>query len=187
MVDFLISILIAIAVVFLVPPTPAPGADSTAGTPHFPMCSPATPEGTGCWISLTIPQDCDFRVGYYRPGGWFDVTSVSFWWSGECRDSAAHGPGTLSAEWLESVNDLGTFTGEFEGGVMQGHWFFDFDYGSSEEGLYEDGLRQGHWVLRHFGTVWEGQYVDDLEHGTWGRLVDGEVSYHEYRYGEKIE
>ena len=189
MLAFLTSILVAIAVVFLVPPTPAPGADSAGRTPHFPMCSSATPEGTGCWISLATPPDCDFHVGHYRSEAYFSVTHLSFSWSGGCRDGAAHGRGALSALWPAFDGDVfGHYTGEFADGVMQGHWVHDFEVGGSEEGFYDDGLRQGHWVNRRSdGTVWEGRYVDGRAHGTWVRLRDGEVSHHEFRYGELVD
>ena len=51
-----------------------------------------------------------------------------------------------------------------------------------------NGVRDGYGIERTSGsTRWEGHYVDGKMHGTWGFSMDGEVSYREYRHGERIE
>ena len=143
--------------------TATESVETTVRVPHFPMCSAATPKGVKCWISLTEPPDCDFHVGRYdyRFSVQYEEYSIFYEWSGECHDGAAHGFGTLH-EWYGS-SDL-QHTGEFVDGVKDGNW------------IESSGTRQ-----------WEGDYVDGRRHGVWRVNNDGEVSYHEYRHGERID
>ena len=169
--------------------TATESAETTARIPHFPMCSAATSEGAKCWISLTGPPDCDFHVGRYRYlfrvqyEDYYGVSPALYRWSGECRDGAAHGHGTL---YHYQGGYGGMHTGEFVNGVKQGYWVLDEDDEHlRQEGHYVDGVKQGYWI-ESGGNV-QGDYVDGRRHGTWGFSNDGEVSYREYRHGERID
>ncbi len=153
----------------LVPPAPRDPAADLA--PKCPGMSP----GAACWQELGDLPGCHFWYDHYDP-------SVSWAWSGGCRNGVADGPGALAATSAGGSADL---IGAFGAGRMQGLWIVRYADGRIDRGPYLDGKRHGRWVDRYAdGRVDEGSYVNGRKHGRWvDRFASGNRFEYQYRHG----
>ena len=109
-------------------------------------------ENAGCWVELADPLGCYFWFNYFTP-------TLSWSWSGACRDGVAEGRGTLAMTWSGGSTE---FTGALDEGKLHGHWVIRYDTGKVDEGPYVNGRREGLWIRHHIGgDVSENMYEDD--------------------------
>ena len=132
---------------------------------HYPQCGS---EMFGeCWIYLSNQSDCALWTD-----GWLVYTpdrsmSVELTWSGPCLHNAAHGTGTLRAEYTYHEGDGSEDAVEAKGKLVQGkahgHWnmrhLWSDGHVQSNEGPYVDGKRHGLWVNRKAnGNIWHQEH-----------------------------